>query len=131
MNSRAAPETKRCGGNCQDVRYFNSGGRMRLIALTAAPYWTKSPWRFRVKAGPALFRVQWDATATDQTNTTFWGPQGQKKTFTTDPHWEVGTIAGVSVAARFRCATTTCSRSSTTSAGQLATCPPAGAARMS
>ncbi|BDC39200.1 hypothetical protein [Paraburkholderia terrae] len=29
------PVTTRCGGNCQDVRCFNSGGRMRLIALAA------------------------------------------------------------------------------------------------
>lgn len=91
------PQQQRCVGNCKDVRYFNSGGRMQVIALTAEPFWTKGAWRFGVEAGPALFHVQWNATATNPLPTTFWGPAGRTETFTADPHWEVGAIAGLSV----------------------------------
>lgn len=92
------PATKHCAGECRDVREFNGGGRMQVVALTIEPYWNiGNGFTVGVEAGPALFHVQWNETATNINDTTFWGQAGKVENFTAKPHWEVGALLGASV----------------------------------
>lgn len=90
--------TQHCSGACQDVRDFNSGGRMQVVALTVEPFWNVGHGvQFGVEAGPAMFHVQWSASATNPADTTFWGPQGAVEAWSAKSHWEPGALVGASL----------------------------------
>jgi hypothetical protein len=93
------PSIKACRGACSDLRSFESGGRMQVIALTAEPFWNVGGYRFGLEAGPAAFHVSWTSTATTiyAGSMQFRGPDGTTEVFHADPHWEPGVLVGASI----------------------------------
>jgi hypothetical protein len=92
-------KTQQCyNQNCGQFREFRSSGNIQAIALTVEPYWDLGrDWTVGIEGGPALYRAQWNATATALASSERFGPAGSVENFHHSPRLYLGVMLGASI----------------------------------